>query len=163
LPVSRLRARADADQAAFLDDSIEMTLIATARSVPGTFRQDVLIDGQHHITTDQPERLGGEGRGPAPHELLPAALAACISATLGTYGRTKDWDLGDIAVDVEYDNKSVPRQFDISIRVTGDVNDTQLGRLRKVAAACPLRRSIEAGFEFHERLERASLAAPTRP
>jgi putative redox protein len=162
LSASRISNRADADEAAFLDDSIEMTLIATARSVPGTFRQDVLIDGQHHITTDEPEHLGGEGRGPAPHELLPAALAACISATLGAYGRTKDWDLGDIAVDVEYDNKSVPRDFDITIRVTGDVDDAQLARVRKVAAACPLRRAIEAGFEFHEHLERGSPAAPTR-
>jgi putative redox protein len=162
LSVSRLRAGADADEAAFLDDSIEMTLIATARSVPGTFRQDVLIDGQHHITTDEPERLGGEGRGPAPHELLPAALAACISATLGAYGRTKGWDLGDIAVDVEYDNKSVPRHFDISIGVTGNVDDPQLARLRKVAAACPLRRSLEAGFEFDERLGRRRPVALTR-
>jgi putative redox protein len=139
-----------------------MTLIATARSVPGTLRQDVLIDGQHHITTDEPERLGGEGCGPAPHELLPAALAACISATLGAYGRTKDWALGDVAVDVEYDNKSVPRRFDISVRVTGDLDDAQLSRLRKVAAACPLRRALEAGFEFDERLSRELRAAPTR-
>jgi putative redox protein len=90
-----------------------------------------LIDRQHHITTDEPERLGGEGCGPAPHELLPAALASCIAATLGAYGRTKDWALGDVAVDVEYDNKSVPRHFDISVRVTGDLDDAQLSRLRE--------------------------------
>lgn len=138
----------------FRDDAIEMTLIASARSVPGTFRQDVLIDGRHHLTTDEPEHLGGEGRGPAPHELLPAALAACISATLGAYGRTKEWDLGDITVDVEYDNKSVPRHFDISIGTTGDVDAGQLARLEKVAAACPLRRALETGFAFDERLER---------
>ena len=116
-------ARADADEAALGDDSIEMSLIATARSVPGTLRQDVLIDGRHHITTDEPERLGGEGCGPAPHELLPAALAACISATLVAYGNTKDWELGEITVDVVYDNKSVPRHFDVSVRVAGNIDD----------------------------------------
>lgn len=131
-----------------------MSLTATARSVPGTLRQDVLIDGRHHITTDEPERLGGEGCGPAPHELLPAALAACTSATLGAYGRTKQWDLGEISVAVVYDNKSVPRHFDVTIRFTGDVDEDQLLRLRKVAAACPLRRAIEAGFAFDDRLER---------
>jgi putative redox protein len=136
-----------------------MSLTATARSVPGTLRQDILIDGRHHVTTDEPARLGGEGCGPAPHELLPAALAACTSATLGAYGRTKQWDLGEISVAVVYDNKSVPRHFDLTIRFTGDVGDDQLIRLRKVAAACPLRRAIEAGFAFDERLERSRLAA----
>lgn len=163
MPVSSIRKRADADNAALRDDAIEMTLIASARSVPGTFRQDVLIDGRHHITTDEPERLGGEGRGPAPHELLPAALAACISATLGAYGRTKEWDLGEITVDVEYDNKSVPRHFDISIGTTGDVDEAQLVRLEKVAAACPLRRALETGFAFDERLERRRTAGADAP
>lgn len=131
-----------------------MSLKACAHSVPGTLRQDVLIDGRYHLRTDQPARLGGNDTGPAPHELLPAALAACIAATLATYARTKQWDLGEIVVDVDYDNRSAPRSFDVDITVSGEVSDEQLARLHKVAAACPLRRSIEAGFEFHERLER---------
>jgi uncharacterized OsmC-like protein len=40
--------------------------------------------------------LGGEGEGPAPHELLPAALAACISGTLVVYANTKGWELGEV-------------------------------------------------------------------
>jgi uncharacterized OsmC-like protein len=38
--------------------------------------------------------------------------------------------------------------------VSGDLDEAQLARLRKVAAACPLRRSLETGFEFEERLNR---------
>ena len=41
-----------------------MSLIATARSVAGTLRQEVLVDGHHRLTTDQPERLGGEALRP---------------------------------------------------------------------------------------------------
>ena len=52
-----------------------MTLIASAHSSGDTLRQDVLIDGRHRLTTDEPPRLGGTDRGPAPHELVPAALA----------------------------------------------------------------------------------------
>jgi putative redox protein len=130
-----------------------MSLTATARSVPGTLRQEVVIDGRHRLVTDEPERLGGEGRGPAPHELFPAALAACVSTTLVTYGRTKGWDLGRVTVDVDYDNRSTPRRFEVSIRLTGDLDGEQLARLEKVAAACPLRRSLEAGFVFEERIE----------
>src|SRR5438094_7041445 len=83
-----------------------MILTATARSIPGTLRQEVVIDGKHRLITDEPRTLGGHGRGPAPHELFPAALAACISTTLVMYARTKGWELGGLTVDVDYDHRS---------------------------------------------------------
>jgi putative redox protein len=130
-----------------------VSLTATARSIPGTLRQEVVVDGVHRLITDEPERVGGEGSAPAPHELLPAALAACISTALVMYARTKGWELGRVVVDVDYDNRSTPRRFDIAVRLTGALSDAQLGRLEKVARSCPLRRSLESGFEFGETLE----------
>ena len=130
-----------------------MSLTATARSIPGTLRQDVLVDGRYHVATDEPERLGGEDTAPAPHELFPAALASCVSTTLLMYARTKGWDLGDVTVDVDYDHTSSPRRFAIAVTLGGELDEGQLARLEKVAAACPLRRSIETGIEFEERLE----------
>ena len=130
-----------------------MSLTATAHSIPGTLRQEILVDGRHRLITDQPERLGGEGTAPAPHELFPAALAGCVASTLVMYARTKEWDLGEVTVDVDYDHHSTPRRIQIDIRLTGDLDPAQLKRLEKVAAACPLRRSIETGIEFVERLE----------
>lgn len=127
-----------------------MTLTATARSIPGTLRQEIVIDGGHRLITDEPVRLGGDGSAPAPHELLPAALASCVSTTLVMYARTKGWDLGDVLVAVSYDQRSTPRGFDVSITLTGHLDDAQLARLAKVARSCPVRRSIEAGFEFAE-------------
>jgi putative redox protein len=100
-----------------------MSLTATASSIPGTLRQEVVIDGRHRLITDEPERLGGEGSGPAPHELFPAALAACVST---------------------------PRRFDVAVELGGDLTDEQLQRLEKVAASCPVRRAVEAGIEFDE-------------
>jgi len=131
-----------------------MTLTATARAIPGTLRQEVVMDGKHRLVTDEPVRLGGEGSGPAPHELFPAALAACISTTLVVYARTKGWDLGDVQVAVEYDNRSTPRRFEVAIELGGELTDEQLRRLEKVAASCPVRRSVEAGIEFVETIER---------
>ena len=136
-----------------------MSLTATAHSVFGRLRTDVVVAGEYRLVTDEPVSLGGEGLGPAPHELLPAALAACISTTLVRYAQTKAWDLGEVTVDVDYDHKSTPRRFEIVIGLTGELDDEQLARLDKVAAACPLRRSIEAGFEFEERFEPARAAA----
>lgn len=136
-----------------------MSLTATARSIPGTLRQQVVIDGTHRLVTDEPEHVGGEGSAPAPHELLPAALAACISTTLVMYARTKEWELGEVTVDVDFDHRSTPRRFEVVIRLTGELDDEQLARLEKVAAACPVRRSIEAGIEFDERIQANRTAA----
>ena len=127
-----------------------MSLTATAHSIPGTLRQEVVIDGKHRLITDQPERLGGEGGGPSPHELFPAALAACVTVTLVQYARTKGWELGDVKVAVDYDHHSIPRKFDVAVELGGDLTDAQLERLGRVARACPLRRSVEAGIEFEE-------------
>lgn len=129
-----------------------MGLSATARSIPGTLRQEVVIGGQHCLITDQPERLGGDGTGPSPHELFPAALAACVTVTLVQYGRTKGWELGDVRVAVDYDHHATPRRFSVTVELGGDLSDAQLERLARVARACPLRRSIEAGIEFEETL-----------
>jgi putative redox protein len=140
-----------------------MSLTASARSIPGTLRQNVVIDGRHHLSTDEPRRLGGDGTGPAPHELFPAALAACISTTLVMYARTKEWELGEVTVDVDYDHRSTPRRFEIAIQLTGELDDEQLDRLDKVARSCPLRRSLEAGIEFSEHIELRDHPAASRP
>jgi putative redox protein len=127
-----------------------MSLTATAHSIPGTLRQEVVIDGKHRLITDEPEHLGGDGSGPAPHELFPAALASCIATTLVMYARTKGWELGDVSVAVDYDNRSTPRRFDVVIELDGNLTDEQLQRLEKAAASCPVRRAVEAGIEFVE-------------
>jgi len=129
-----------------------MSLTATARSLPGTLRQDVLVNGKFHLVTDEPESVGGEDSAPAPHELLPAALASCISTVLVMYARTKEWDLGEVSVAVDYDHHATPRRFDVMITITGDLTEEQLARLEKVGATCPVRRSLEAGVEVVERL-----------
>ena len=71
------------------------------------------------------------------------------------YGRTKGWDLGDVVVDVDYDNASTPRHFDVRISFSGALTEEQLRRLEKVAETCPVRRAMEAGMEFVEQIEHA--------
>jgi len=131
-----------------------MSLTATARSIRGTLRQQIVIDGAHRLVTDEPEAVGGDGSAPSPHELFPAALASCISTTLVMYARTKHWDLERVTVDVDYDHRVTPRRFSIAIAVEGNLTTQQLERLEKVAAACPVRRAVESGIVFEETLER---------
>jgi putative redox protein len=136
-----------------------MSLTATARSTGDTLRQEVLVDGRHRLVTDEPAELGGTDTGPAPHELLPAALAACVAVTMRMYARTKGWALGELSIDVVYDNTSTPRQFDVTVNLPHDLTPKQVRRLMRVAEACPVRRSIEAGMVFDEHLPREQHAA----
>jgi putative redox protein len=136
-----------------------VSLSATAHAVHGSLRQEIVIDGSHHLCTDEPVSVGGEGSAPAPHELLAAALAACVSTVLVMYARTKEWDLGEVDVSVTYDHHATPRRFDVTIALSGDLTPEQLARLEKVAASCPVRRSLETGFEFVERIESRSAAS----
>jgi putative redox protein len=129
-----------------------MSLTASARSVPGTLRQEVLIDGRHHLVTDEPESVGGGGSAPAPHELFPAALAACVSTTIVMYARTKSWPLDTVEVDVDYDHRSTPRRFDVVVHLDPSLPPELVRRLEKVAAGCPVRRAVESGIVFAERV-----------
>ena len=67
-----------------------------------------------------------------------------------------------MTVDVDYDHHATPRRFEVDIHLTGDLSAEQLTRLEKVAATCPLRRPIEAGSEFVDRIEAGSVVPAGR-
>jgi putative redox protein len=134
---------------------------ASARSIDGTLRHEVDVNGRHAIITDEPERLGGEDSGPAPHELLPAMLAACVSTTLTLYARRHDWPLDGLSVDVVYDPEASPRAVTTTIRLPEALDEQQVAVLRRAADTCPVRRAFEAGFSFEERIVRDAPAIPS--
>ncbi|MCX6387198.1 MAG: OsmC family protein [Solirubrobacterales bacterium] len=129
-----------------------MGFTATARSVDGGLRHEVDVNGRHTIITDEPTDIGGTDLGPAPHELLPAALASCISTMMMLYALRKEWDLGDLRVDVDYDYEADPKRFDVEIHMPEGLTEDQITRLERVANTCPVRRALEGNFEFNEEL-----------
>jgi putative redox protein len=132
---------------------------ASAHMIPGTLRSEVSIRrGTFRLVTDEPESVGGENSAPAPHELFPAALASCVATTLVMYARTKGWELGEVEVNVDYDHRSTPHRFEIDITLGGELSEEQLRRLEKVAASCPVRRAVEGGVVFEERIRTAAPA-----
>jgi putative redox protein len=123
---------------------------ATAKLIHGTLRNEVLVRDVFVLETDEPERVGGEDLAPAPHELVAAALASCVSTTVAMYARTKGWELGDVLVEVDYDASVTPRRFRVDLFLGGDYDADQIARLERAAATCPVRRSLEAGFALEE-------------
>ncbi len=129
-----------------------MPMTASARRIGDTLRHEVDVNGRHVILTDEPERLGGTDEAPAPHELLPATLASCISTMVAMYAQNRGWNIGETAVEVTYDPDSVPRRFTIDLQLPEDLTPDQYKRLKRVAETCPVRRALEAGFTFEERI-----------
>lgn len=129
-----------------------MAMTATARRVGSTLKHEVDVNGRHVIVTDEPERLGGSDAGPAPHELLAAMLASCIATMVAMYAQKRGWDVGQTAVNVDYDTDSVPRRITVDLHLPDDLTPDKRRRLERVAETCPARRSLEAGFVFDERI-----------
>ena len=129
-----------------------MSLTASARSIEGTLRTEVDVNGRHVIVTDEPEGLGGTDSGPAPHELLPAVLASCISTMIALYAQRRDWKLDGLRVDVDYDADSTPRRCEVTVHLPAGLTPDQITRLQRVADTCPVRRAFEAGFTVNEHL-----------
>ncbi len=129
-----------------------MGMTATARRIGNGLTHEVDVNGRHTIVTDEPGRLGGSDLGPAPHELLAATLASCVGTMIALYAQNRGWELGETAVHVTYDSDSLPRRFTIDIQLPEDLTPDQQRRLARVADTCPVRRALEAGFTFEERI-----------
>lgn len=130
-----------------------MSFTASAQSIGGTLRQEIDVNGRHTIITDEPESLGGTDAAPTPHELLAATLASCVSTMIVLYAQRRDWHLADVRVDVDYDAEVTPRRVELTIRLPEGLTAEQTERLKRVADTCPVRRALEAGFTFDERIE----------
>ncbi len=127
-----------------------MSMTATTRPIGNGITQEVDVNGRHMLVTDEPERLGGADLGPAPHELLAAMLASCVSTMIALYARNRGWELGKTSVEVVYDPDSTPRGVSVAVHLPGDLSHEQRVRLERVARTCPARRALEAGFTFEE-------------
>jgi putative redox protein len=129
-----------------------MRFTATARPIDGTLRHQIDVNGRHIITTYEPRSLGGTDTGPAPHELLPAMVASCVSTMIVLYAQRRDWQLDDVQVDVSYHTKETPRRIELAVHLPDGLTDEQIERLRRVADTCPVKRALEAGFTFEHQL-----------
>jgi putative redox protein len=125
----------------------------------GSLRQAVRIR-DFQLTIDEPTDKGGEDTGPSPQEMLAASLAACTAITMEMYARRKGWDVGDVEVACDYTpaERGCPTRFNLVMRFPDSLSDEQVGRLRVIAAKCPVHRTLEGEVMFDERVERVTLA-----
>lgn len=127
---------------------------ATARRENGSLKHAVRVR-EHTLTADEPREHGGEDAGPSPQELLAASLASCTAITMEMYAQRKSWDIGDLAVHVDYEpaQRGSPTRFKMTVDFPKELPDEQRERLMQIGAKCPVHRVLEGEVMFEEDVE----------
>ncbi|NCT41292.1 MAG: OsmC family protein [Alphaproteobacteria bacterium] len=98
----------------------------------------------HKITGDEPQDAGGKDLGPAPYDLLTAALGECTAMTVRWYALQQKWPLERVEVNITFQKIDKVGVFEKEVIVHGDkLTDEQRQKLIEIAAKCPVQRTLE--------------------
>jgi len=127
----------------------------------GTFAVAIKVSG-YTLKGDEPKESGGNNLGPAPYDLLTAALGECTAMTVRWYAQKQNWPLEHVAVTVTHRKTlatNLPESglpagasvkgnlidlFEKTVAIKGDrLTPEQKQKLLEVAAKCPVQRTLE--------------------
>ena len=112
-----------------------------------------LVAGHHPLSADERSAAGGKDLGPAPHELLCAALGACTAITLRMYAERKNWPLRAVHVDVDLQLQDKKRLITRRLRLVGELDELQRSRLADIAERTPVTLTLKQGATITTTLE----------
>ncbi len=127
-------------------------VVVVAENGDGPYGQQITA-GRHVLVADEPAPTGRD-TGPAPYDLLLAALGACTSMTLRMYADRKQWPLEHVKVSLRHSRihardcaecTATDGRLDHverTLELTGDLTDAQLERLLEIADACPVHKTL---------------------
>lgn len=110
----------------------------------------------HEFFIDEPGTLNGGDTAQDPYETLLGALGACKAITVRMYAQRKGWDLQEVRLDLVHsrpNGRGKPEQIDISMSFVGDLDDDQRKRLKEIANACPVQKTITGELSVNSILE----------
>lgn len=96
------------------------------------------------IEGDEPVDMGGGDFGPAPYDLLTAALGECTAMTVRWYARQQSWPLDKVSVKMTHHKEGRIDIFSKTITIEGpQLSHEQHKKLIEIAAKCPVQRTLE--------------------
>jgi putative redox protein len=130
--------------------ALHSTTTATiAENGQSVFAVSIDVSG-HRLIGDEPESADGKNLGPAPYDLLTAALGECTAMTIRWYARQKNWPLERVEVVMTHhkaDGQGGSGKTDVftkHITLHGDsLTAEQRAKLVEIAAKCPVQRTLE--------------------
>src|SRR5215472_3085334 len=133
--------------------------MAHAKARIGKAHYAVSIDANGHaITADEPKSNGGADVGPAPYDLLLAALGACTAITLRMYADRKEWDLQSLQVDLHYTRQGDQERIARTLHLSGNLDDEQRARIADIAERTPVTLTLKKGLQILTELAPATAA-----
>lgn len=149
----------------------EEGLVTVEENHAGAFQQRVTV-GKHQFLADEPASFGGLNGGPAPYDLLLAALGACTAMTMRMYAERKGLPLEHVSVSLRHEKIHAADcvtcetkdgkvdWIDREITLRGALDAAQREALLAIADKCPVHRTLHS--EVVVRTRTADATEPAR-
>lgn len=108
-----------------------------------------------YIHMDESVNDGGQDKGPDPYSTFLAALAGCTLATLRMYIDRKEWDIHEIRVSLNMNQKTegeVVTFIHRDISFSSEVSAEQREKLLLIAEKCPVSKILTNTIDIHTTL-----------
>jgi putative redox protein len=109
-----------------------------------SYRVDI-ASGLHRLVADEPASRGGEDAGPAPYDLLLAALGACTAITLRMYADRHGWPITSLDVDLRIADTAEGKRIRRVLVIEGPEGEAR-ARLAAIAERTPVTLTIKNGM-----------------
>ena len=109
-------------------------------------------NGHHSAMADATKDKGGAEAGFRPHELLEAALAACMNITATMYAAKHAVPLKQVVTKVSLDRSDSEQViFDCIVELKGNLTAEQRKALMSAVRTCPVRKTLSRSIKFSEK------------
>ena len=96
---------------------------------------------------DVPINKGGNNKGPTPVEYLLTAIGSCVAITIKMYVERKNWDIGEVTVNViqkeELTPEGIKKTLIEEISFEKEISEIQRVKLLEMAGKCPVAKMVK--------------------